>query len=266
MSIVKAWTDNFLDPDVVANTYVSTEHADYPEANLYDNKRYKKWRSTSDSAQWIKWDLGIPSNPKAFAAISDRNTPLKISPSATITLQGNSTDLWTAPEYEATIPFRDYVLAIENEDGLHTSPLRYWRLYIDDPSNPYGYIELGEVFLGDYVVLTRGCAVYPFQSTLTDDSVVFISEGGQKYAHRRALGQSLSVNWGGLVKGDLEELESIFNYFGFHTPFFMSFDSIGAFSTQKETWVRFVRFNSAPQFTLESFNRFSMSWELGEEL
>lgn len=267
MGCVKVFTDNWLDPAVLAGSTVTSVNASYPEENLYDNKRYKKFRTTSASAQRITWDLGFPGNPKGFVAISDRNIPLKISPMATIKLEGNSTNAWGTPEFSVTIPWRDYVLGIWSSTGLHTSALRYWSLYIDDPLNPYSYIELGEVFLGDWVELTRGCMIYPFTSRVNDNSVQFTSEGGQKHAIRRAKGQQFQVEWRGLKKEELEELEDIFNYFGIHTPFFMSFDSDGAFSTEKESWLRFVRFkDSNSDFQLSSPNNFGMTYEMEEEL
>ncbi len=267
MGCVKVFSDNWLRPEVLAGSTVTSVNASFPESNLYDNKRYKKFRTTSASAQRITWDLGFPGNPMGFVAISDRNIPLKISPMATIRLEGNSTNDFTTPEYSATIPFRDYVLALFDGSGLHTQALRYWSLYIDDPLNPYGYIELGEIFLGDWRELTRGCAIFPLTSRVTDLSVPFVSEGGQKYVIRRARGQQFQIEWRGLLKEELEELESIYNSFGIHTPFFMSFDSEGAFSTEKETWVRFVRFkDSSTDFQLSSVNNFGMTYEMEEEL
>lgn len=219
------------------------------------------------TAEFLQWDLGIPTNPKGFAAIgAQRNRPLKISPTAVLKLQGCSTSNFAAPEYDQVIPFFDYVLALENANGLHTSGLRYWRLYIEDVSNPYGFVELGEVFLGDFTELARGCMVYPFTSSLSDLSPQMVSEGGQVYSSRNAMTQKIQILWQGLTKADLEYLEQIFNDFGFHKPLFVSFDAREAFSTDFETWVRFCRFDSDMEFQLISPNNFSASWNFKEEL
>lgn len=376
---VNAWVENFLDPDAIASSTASSEQSAYPASNLYDNRRYKPWRSggyweivslsntivfretigvdltatiaaaeysttasflaaiksaleaagvatytvsqdtttgkikilsaldggatvfqlkwtniasaamagilgfstASDdtgaafyiaddlrihTAEFHLWDLGIPSNPKGFAAISQRNKPLKISPTAVIKLQGNSTSNFATPEFEQTVPFFDYILTLERLTGLHTSGLRYWRLYIEDKSNPYGYVELGEIFLGDYTALARGCPVYPLTSSLEDSSQVIKSEGGQTYSSRNSKGQKIQLNWSGLTKGDLEYLESIFQDYGFHKPLFVSYDSGDIFSTNGETWVRYCRFESDMEFQLTSFNYFSASWNMREEL
>lgn len=378
MSCVKAWTENFLDPDTIAAATVSSEQAAYPASNLYDLKRFKPWRSkgywevtvsnnlfifqdtigvnkaavipagvyTSDAAflaavafaftisgsavytatrdtttnkiklssdlsggatvfrliwthvsvtaadllgfstasddtgasnyvaddlrihtsEWVMWDLGIPTNPKGFAAIGLRNRPLKITSGAVLKLQGCSTSNFAAPEFEQVIPYFDSVLTIENSSGLHTSGLRYWRLYIEDRSNPFGYVELGEIFLGDYDDLTRGNAVFPFSNVLGDRSEQIVSEGGQVYSVKNAATQKFQLQWQGLTKGDLEILERIFNEFGFNKPLFISFDGGGIFSTNGETWVRFCRFDNEMEFQLVSPNNFSASWNLKEEL
>lgn len=376
---VKAWIENFLDPDTAVSADKSSEQTAYPASNCYDGKRFKPWRSngywliesgsntivfreavgvdltatvaaaayasstaffaavkaaleavgvanytvsfdtttgkvkilsdlsggatvfqlrwtdpasadmagilgfdtaTNDTgaafyiaddlrihtAEFLVWDLGIPSNPKGFAAIGLRNRPLKITSGAVLKLQGCSTSNFAAPEYEADIPYFDNVLALEDPNGLHTSGLRYWRLYIEDVSNPNGYVELGEVFLGDYDDLTRGNAVYPFSNTLGDLSDKVTSEGGQVYASKNNVTQKIQLQWQGLTKGDLEYLESIFNEVGFFKPFFMSFDRQEAFSSDGETWVRFCRFDNEMEFQLVSPNNFSASWNLKEEL
>lgn len=378
MSCVKAWTENFLDPDVVVSASVSSEQAAYPASNLYDEKRFKPWRSNGQwevtasnnififqetiavnlvavipvgtyaddaaffsavefsfsingssvytvsrdtttnkikilsdlsggggvfrliwtngavtaadllgfdtasddtgaafyiaddlrihTSETVTWDLGIPSNPKGFIAIGLRNRPIKITSGAVIKLQGCSTSNFSSPEFEQTVPYFENALAIENPNGLHTSGLRYWRLYIEDVANPYGYVELGEIFLGDYLDLTRGNVVFPFSNTLGDRSAQMVSEGGQVYAMKIAATQRFQLQWQGLLKADLEILEAIFNAYGFNKPLFVSFDSDGVFSTDPETWVRFCRFDSEMEFQLVSPDNFSASWNLKEEL
>lgn len=218
------------------------------------------------TAEWLMWDLGIPTNPKAFAAIGNRNRAIKITSGAVLKLQGCSTSNFAAPEYEATIPYYDSILTLENPNGLHTSGLRYWRLYIEDVSNPYGYVELGEIFLGDYVALERGNAVFPLSNSLGDNSQRFVSEGGQIYASKNNATQTFQIEWQGLTKADIEYLEDIFNSYGFNKPLWISFDQTEIFSTAGEKWVRFCRFNSEMQFQLVSPNNFSASWNLSEEL
>lgn len=374
---MRIWDENFADGDIVANKYISSADANYPEANLYDKyRRLKTWRSAgywniesgsntivfrettgvdltatitageytttasflaaiksaleasgastytvsqtsvrkinieSDgsggggifqlrwpsstamadilgydstvnytgalnydadvirihTSEWIKWDFGIPSTPTAFALIHDRNKPLKISPNAVIKLQGNTTDNWASPQVEITIPYQNYILAYENTDGFFTSPLRYWRAYFEDKDNAYGYLEFGFVYLGDAYSPDRGCPQFPFDFQLNDPSPVTYSEGGQSFSQKRPKTQTLNIQWGALYKGELEYLEGVFNRFGRTDPFFISFDSGGAYSTEPTSWIRYCKFNEEPSARLVSPNNFQMSWQMREEL
>ena len=218
------------------------------------------------TSEWIKWDFGIPSNPKSFVLIANRNKEFNLSPSATIKLQGNSTDNWTAPEYEQVITFDDFILSVENKDGLHTSALRYWRFVLVDQDNPLGYVQFGFVYLGDSYAPTRGAAVFPFQADLDDLSDTIISEGGQTYSYERNKGESFQLQWQGLTKQECEYLIELFQEFGTHSPLFFSFDSEGAFTTVSNKLLRYVKFNRSPSYQLVSPNNFSMSMSLREEL
>ena len=62
------------------------------------------------TSEWIKWDFGISTLPKAFCLIGARNAPIKITPSATIKLQGNETDEWSSPSTDTTLTYQDDVI------------------------------------------------------------------------------------------------------------------------------------------------------------
>ena len=122
--------------------------------------------------EWVKWDLGIPTLPTCFVAFGDRNAALPISPTATIKLQGNHTDSWTAPAVDLSITYRENVLAYIDKDGIGgTTPYRYWRLLITDQDNPNGYLALGGIYLGTHVTVSRGCPEFPLEVPDEDFSV-----------------------------------------------------------------------------------------------
>jgi len=92
---------------------------------------------------------------------------------ATITLEANATDSWGTPAFTETIPWATlkilrYLAA--------TPSYRYFRLSITDSSNPDGYIEIGELFLGEYMELTR-TALPQFSQAIT----LAITEGRNRY-------------------------------------------------------------------------------------
>jgi len=218
------------------------------------------------TSEWLKYDMGIPTNPTAFCLIGNRNKPLTLSPSAVIKIQGNETDNWTAPTFEQTVEFNDFNLAFQNADGFHTGPLRYWRAYIEDKANPLGYVEFGYVFLGDAYSPTRGAPQFPLQDDIVDQSDFAVSESGQIFFNKKQKYSEIEIEWFALTKTEREEIEFIFEKFGNSQPLVFSIDADEAFSTEFQSWVKFCFFDGKPQFRLVSPNNFTMQMSLREAL
>jgi hypothetical protein len=219
--------------------------------------------------EWLKWDFGFALNPTGFIAVGDRNSPLNISPTATIKLQASSTDSWTSPEEEFTLTYHDYVLAKINTDGIalvNTSGYRYWRLQIIDNDNPDGYIELGCVFLGDHQDLSRGCPEFPLDAQNLDLSRVEFSEAGQAMSSKLPQSQRFSLAWAKLDNASLADLMTVWDSFGLHTQFFIALDNNNAFSSDSRDWIKLVRFEDEPIPRLLSPGNWSYQWNLREAL
>jgi len=219
------------------------------------------------TTEWIKWDFGFQANPTGFMLMGSRNEPIQLSSTAVVKLQGNPTDSWTSPTVNITIPYAEYGFIYFLADGITTNPgLRYWRVEITDKDNADTYIEVGVVFLGIHPVLTRGCAVFPFQVTKIDRSTVAFSEGGQTFVTKRPKAQSFGLQWQGLNLASMESLDAVWEYYGLHSTFPMIFDEDGALGTDPESWTKLVKFSDPPSATLVSPGNWSVTWTLREEL
>lgn len=216
--------------------------------------------------EFIKWDLGYLGKPKAFVLTGPRNSPLKISTNAVLKLQGNETDNFTNPSFEETLSFDDYIYQTFNVNGLHTDGLRYWRIYIEDKANSYGYIEAGLVYLGDANDFDRGAPQFGMSVNYIDRSDVIYSEGGQSFTDIRQLTEKIGMDIAFLTKEDIELLDDYWHRFGQHYPFFISVDSNSVFSTSANRWVRYVKFDSAPNYVLRSPNNFTAVVDFREQL
>jgi len=75
----------------------------FAATNLTGAANYTADSVRCHTEEFITVDLGSAFNPKAFALFGPRNEPLRISQTATIKLQGNATDTWSAPAYDATL-------------------------------------------------------------------------------------------------------------------------------------------------------------------
>lgn len=213
----------------------------------------------------LTWDMGLSTNPKAFILIGPRNSPLKISPSATLTLQGNHNDAWTTPGFEVVLTYNDQAIYTLNTAGLGDQAYRYWRLKIED-QNPLGYIEVGSFFLGNYFNPTRGRAQFPLSVSQIDNSNTVSSEGGQTYSDIKETTASYGVSWFGLQKADIEEFEEQFQAYGTNKPFFVGMDSDAVFSTSANKRILFCKMASNPDWTLISPDNFSLEIQLLEQI
>lgn len=219
--------------------------------------------------EWVQWDFGISTNPDAFVLIGPRNQPIKISTGATIKLQANETDVWTSPSFDQTITYNENVMSLFKtnltDDGLHTEALRFWRVQIIDNDNPLGFVEVGNLFLGDFFTASRGRVQFPLNSAWVDRSPTIFSEGGQTFSDVREKTEIFNLQWLGLTIADREEFDGIFDTFGTSVPLFVSLDPDNVFSTDI-SMLRFVKFERAPTWRLNSPRNFSMTMALREEL
>ena len=110
---------------------------------LKDTALSRTGRTIDDVSQNIIFDLGSP-KAVTYIAILNHN----ISSGATITIEGNAVDVWTAPSLTQTLTYNADAV-IYNFTSAQT--YQYWRLIIDDGSNPDGFIELSKVYIGDFV-------------------------------------------------------------------------------------------------------------------
>lgn len=216
--------------------------------------------------EWIKWDFGLATSPKAFIVIGKRNAPIAVSPSATLKLQGSETDAWDSPTFETTIAYDDAVMKSINADGIHTDALRYWRFQIIDKDNANGYVELGTVYLGDLFQATRGAVQFPFNGTYIDRSTTAFSEGGQTFSDIKPKSEQFSIRWFGLTIAEKEQIDDIFDTFGTSKPFFIQLDKTPAFSSTDSYYLRYCKFSTAPSYSLVSPGVFGCNMALREEL
>lgn len=201
------------------------------------------------SEEWILFDLGIDSNPTGFMMIDARNRPITISPTATVLLQGNHTNVWTSPVFSQQLDYNDNILQVLNKDGIADEALRYWRVKFID-QNPLGYIQVGAFYLGGHYETTRGAPQFPFRNEPIDRTETIYSEGGQTFSEIKPKTEKFTTEWFALTVDEKERFELIFDQFGLGVPFFISFDSVGAFSSEVPYYIRYVKFSNEPSFEL----------------
>lgn len=252
----------------------STEMADIlgfsDDANDSGSLTYTADFLRINTGEWIEFDFGGEINPHAVVMTSLRNSPLKFSGSASIRIQGAYTNTWSTASYNEELSIVDNVAykvkSTYSADGLHTEPLRYWRVLFDDKENTYGYIEIGQLFIGDGIDLTRGRVQIPFSADYIDSSVTIYSEGGQSITDEKEITESFSIDLLGLTKADKENFDYFFSSFKTVRPFFILLDSGSAVGTSAGKYLRLVKMTSAPSWEMPFPGFFGVSFSVREEL
>lgn len=218
-----------------------------------------------NSGEFIRWDMGVSTNPEGFALIGPRNDPIGVSDNAVVKLQGNITNDFTSPGFETTLTYNSKAFLHEKADGIADQPYRYWRVLFED-QNPNGYIQLGAVLLGNFIDPDRGRVQFGLNQNYETRTKSAFSEGGQTFSDIRQPYSTISVQWKALKKADIEDIDILFDDFQTAIPFFISMDSDEVWTTEKERALRFVKFSRAPSYTIVSPNNFEVNMEFREEL
>jgi len=122
----------------------NSEEGYYPVANVQDYQLAKVYRSTDDTAEWVKVDAGSGNTITATGAcILGHN----LTNGGTYKIQGNATDSWGSPSLDETFSY-DSDIMIETFDSAE---YRFWRFSLADDSNPDTHLEIGRLFLGTYL-------------------------------------------------------------------------------------------------------------------
>ena len=121
----------------------ATEDSLYPAANLAHNDHVRIYRSTDVEAEYILMDFG--SEVSINFAFGSRFHSLQTG--ATVAIQGNDADDWGDPPVNEAITCTAGKALCKTFTG---GSYQWWRHYIDDDTNPDGYLELANLWLGEW--------------------------------------------------------------------------------------------------------------------
>jgi hypothetical protein len=148
---------------------------------------------------------------------------IRLSDTATIKIQANATNVWTSPAVDVSLTIDNtYVLASHFFTSDQT--YRYWRVYIDDPSNPNDFIELGVVWLGKGLDLPS--AQNGFKFKLVDQSKVTVNDFGHQYADEYPQLISIELGYQFLDYDDVQTLENAYRVNGNRIPVMFVIDPL----------------------------------------
>jgi hypothetical protein len=194
----------------------SSAATEYPLANINNIWPTYTFRTSSLGApDYIKWDLHTAQYVSCFILWNHN-----ITAGATIRLQGNATDSWGAPTYDAAVTWTAGNLIHVLSSAVS---LRWWRFIVTDAANPDGYIEAGCRFLGD--AFQPGYSNATREPSYIDPSEVALSAGGQLTANKKDGYDEMSYEFDAVSAADIATMKTMYRALGMNRPYFIVEDS-----------------------------------------
>ncbi|MBD3251192.1 hypothetical protein GF380_01835 [Candidatus Uhrbacteria bacterium] len=138
-----SWTGGVGDDFEEDDDFYFVAKAQYGPGKMLDRDRQTYWKSTGVDDETIVIDLGSAQSITA-AILHDHN----LTDSATVKIQGHTADSWASPAFSYT-----FTSIVDLLSHYFSQSYRYWRFYIDDPTNTDGYIQVGNIGLFAYTQL-----------------------------------------------------------------------------------------------------------------
>lgn len=224
----------------------------------------------TSSEEYILIDFGMAVNPDAIVVSWRTDEQTKISGLATVTLKASFTNSLDSAPYSQTLTKTDYGYFIkkssESEDGISDTPYRFWKISITDSTNPYGYIDIGSVFIGKWMNFTRGRVQFPFTMNYETGSTKSVTDGGQVVAQKKYSTRSFTADWFGLTQAEKELVDEFAREVSTSSPFYFMLDSGTVVSDSTEKSLVYCRFESMPSWTMDFPGVFSCDMQLREDI
>lgn len=189
---------------------------------MIDGNRDTRYRSSAlEAPNTLTINLGSAQEIKALV-LGDHN----LTSGATIVLKANSSDSWGAPAFSESITWAaDKILHYLSAAQTY----QCWQIQITDAANPDEYIEIGELFLGSYLELTKNFDLapdYPITFVEGQESTPYGVERSRFYNWQ----QSIELSFSNISNADRVSLEGLITGLGsratgIKTPFWFHEDS-----------------------------------------
>lgn len=199
----------------------SDEDANFPASNLKHAFRSKRWRSPTLTSSNVVFDIQTAEPIDTVVLLWPKEDGITLSNSAIVKIQANATDVWSSPSVDQTLTIdNDYEVCSHHFST--DQEYRYWRLVIEDPGNPNGYLELGVIWLGKSIDIEN--AQNGFKFSRTDRSKKTRTEFGNVYSDLYPTLTSVDFQYEFLDYDVIQVLDNAFLTNGSTEPVLVVFD------------------------------------------
>jgi hypothetical protein len=247
----------FLDNKIIgANIidYSSEKLPYYPASNIKTSSTKSKWRTDGlhDPYDWISFDLGQAKPMEYFQALGSN-----ISDGATCLVDGADDDDFSIELISQELSGKE----LKEGKFLTKITKRYFRIVVDDASNPDGYIEIGKLNAAEKKTFAQH-VVTQFASKQDDKSLVTETENLVVFSVRKELLQHVAFTLQQLTTTDKQMLESFISNYGLTRSFavYIEDESQGNYTLPN------MKFSGMPQIETVAYNNYSVKIDLVEEV
>lgn len=198
----------------------SSSNPSFPVSNLKHPFRSKRFRTTGVSSEWIKFDFLTIQDIDSVIMLWPKEDGIRISEGA-ISIQANATDEWSSPAVDIQLTVdNDYMV------GSHffSTPqqFRFWRIRFLDPGNPFGFIEVGNVWIGESLEFNE--PENGFVMMIQDQSQSSTTDFGHTYVDEYPQLVKLEFTYNLIEYDTAKILENAFRENGNRKPVLVAFD------------------------------------------
>jgi len=246
----KICSDNLVEQAVIT---ASTENALFPKENIQDYRRSKVFRSTSNSDNLI-FDLQETSEINTVFIVADKRAGFGVS---TVTIEFNATSNFTSPAYSIAVPFST-TFGIGFVE-FATINYRFARIVM---TSTLGYCEMGKVFIGKSIPLTRSIN---FGWSIKDEelSTKSFNRYGQIFADVLFRQKVINVSMNLLDKLDLDLMNQMLDDRGETKPLYIIL-GCSEMVVDNRRFSGPVYLTDVPTITNTFFNKYAMSLSMRE--
>jgi hypothetical protein len=212
--------NDFVAPLLSGAIVGSTVNASFPEINTADQRLATVYRSTAVTAQTVTIDLGSAQGIAVAAIIAHNFTS-----SATVVIAGNNSNSWGSPAFTASMSLNNAVGMIILYLGS-VQTYEFWQFQISDPTNPAGYLQIGRLWLSNYVQVSPS-SLLDFTVTKKRTDRVVHGRGQQKFASLGSGWKYITLNFPASNYSMVDSMSQLHDAVGLHDSFiFCNFDTL----------------------------------------
>lgn len=209
--------ENLIDDITSTSMTALTTAAGYPIANVQDQRLTKKWKSDASTTQTVVIDLGSAQAVTAMAIVSHN-----IASTASIIVNANATDVWTAPSVIESLTWNSGMII----KFISSQSYRYWQFAFSGLTQA---VSIGRLWLGTYSQIDPSSTDEFTVTDIRDDTVTY-GKHRQKYASPGVGWRKIDLSFKANKTTAISVIRSIYSTVGKHSSWiFCNFDDLRSY-------------------------------------